>query len=99
MMDESFFRPVYHVINKPLTWCGVERRMFIFAIMLGAISFQLLRSLLAGVLIFLLFFVLGRFVTARDTELIRVLQIASRWRSRYDPLKYAPPRLFMDLHL
>ncbi|MGH9162292.1 MAG: VirB3 family type IV secretion system protein [Vicinamibacteraceae bacterium] len=98
MVDDAFFRPVYRVINKPLTWFGVDRRMLIFAIMLGAISFQLLRSLLAGVLIFLLFFVLGRFVTARDPELIRALQIASRWRSRYDPLKYAPPRLFLDHH-
>jgi type IV secretory pathway TrbD component len=95
--SDSVFRPVYRVVNKPLTVFGVERRMFVFAMALGAISFQALRSLLAGLFIFLVFFALGRFITARDTELIRALQMAARWRSRYDPLKYAPTRLFIDI--
>ena len=46
--------PVYRSISRPLTILGAERKLFFFAMCIGAGTFNLLGSLLGGVLMFLL---------------------------------------------
>ena len=48
--------PVYRSISRPLTILGAERKLFFFAMCIGAGTFNLLGSLLGGVLMFLLLF-------------------------------------------
>ena len=48
--------PVYRSISRPLTILGAERKLFFFAMCVGAGTFNLLGSLLGGVLMFLLLY-------------------------------------------
>ena len=50
MTDRLTYRPVYKALHRPLTICGVDRRLFFLALLLGAATFNLFYSLLAGVL-------------------------------------------------
>jgi hypothetical protein len=43
---------VYRSIHRPLTVCGVDRRLFFLALMVGAAAFNLFYSFLAGCLLF-----------------------------------------------
>ena len=43
---------VYKALHRPLTICGVERRLFFLALLLGAATFNLFYSFLAGLLMF-----------------------------------------------
>ena len=52
MRDTPSPRPVYKAVHRTLTICGVERRLFFLALLLGAATFNLFYSLLAGLLIF-----------------------------------------------
>jgi len=52
--------PVYRSISRPLTILGAERKLFFFAMCIGAGTFNLLGSLLGGVLMFLLLYSVGR---------------------------------------
>ena len=45
-------RVVYKALHRPLTLCGVERRLFFLALLLGAAAFNLFYSFLAGLLMF-----------------------------------------------
>jgi hypothetical protein len=52
MPDRPSFRPVYKALHRPLTIWGVERRQFFLALLLGAATFNLFYSFLAGLLMF-----------------------------------------------
>ena len=72
--------PVQRSLSRPLTILGAERKLFFFAMCLGAATFNLLGSLLGGILIFLALYSLARWATATDPKLRRV----------YDPSKLTP---------
>lgn len=84
---------VYHVLNRPLTIWGIERRQWLFAAMLGAATFNSTGSLVGGVLIFLLLYALVRGSTSRDPQLLLVIARAARYRRRYDAAKRVPRQL------
>ena len=42
------FRPVYRTIHRPLTVCGVDRRLFFLALLVGAATFNLFYSFAAA---------------------------------------------------
>ena len=46
------YRPVYRALHRPLTVCGVDRRLFFLALLVGAATFNLFYSFLAGCLLF-----------------------------------------------
>jgi hypothetical protein len=46
------YRPVYRSLHRPLTVCGVDRRLFFLALLVGAATFNLFYSFLAGCLLF-----------------------------------------------
>ena len=82
--------PVQRSLSRPLTILGAERRLFFFAMCLGAATFNLLGSLLGGVLIFLLLYLVARWATATDPQILRLLLRAAKLRSQYDPAKLSP---------
>ena len=82
--------PVQRSLSRPLTILGAERKLFFFAMCLGAATFNLLGSLLGGILIFLLLYFAARWATATDTQILRLLLRAAKLRSQYDPAKLSP---------
>ncbi len=90
MPNEPSFHPVYRSINRPLTIWGVERRLFFSAAVMGAASFNFFGSLLGGLVLFLTLYLLARWATATDPEILRILLNAAKFRSQYDPAKRSP---------
>lgn len=81
---------VYRSLSRPLTILGAERKLFFFAMCLGAATFNLLGSLLGGMLIFLLLYLVARRATKTDPQILRFLLTASKVRTQYDPMKFFP---------
>jgi type IV secretory pathway TrbD component len=81
---------VHRSLSRPLTILGAERKLFFFAMCLGAATFNLLGSLLGGVLTFLLLFFLAQWATRTDPQILRFLLSFARLRTQYDPAKFAP---------
>jgi type IV secretory pathway TrbD component len=89
---------VHRSLSRPLTILGAERKLFFFAMCLGAATFNLLGSLAGGVLIFLLLYFVARSATQTDPEILRFLLTAARLRTGYDPMKFTPIAVRRDRH-
>jgi hypothetical protein len=87
MPDRPTYRPVYKALHRPLTIWGVDRRQFFLALLLGAGTFNLFYSFLAGLLIFAGLYGGALWATRYDPELLRILLASSNVRRRYDPGK------------
>ena len=81
---------VYRTLNRPLTMLGVERKLFFFAMCMGAATFNMLSSLVGGVLMFLLLYVFARWATNTDPQILRFLLSAAKFKTQYDPAKFNP---------
>src|SRR5580700_8126283 len=81
---------VHRSLSRPLTILGAERKLFFFAMCLGAATFNLLGSLLSGVLMFFLLYLVARWATKTDPQILRFLLTAATLRTEYDPAKFAP---------
>src|SRR5579862_4652129 len=90
MANELRFHPVYKSINKPLTIWGVERRLFFLALIMGGAAFNLFGSLLSGLVMFAALYLLARWATATDPEILRILLNSSRFKREYDAAKREP---------
>lgn len=88
MQDRPIYRPVYKALHRPLTVCGVDRRLFFLALLMGAGTFNLFYSFLSGVLVFVSLYAFAFWATQRDPEMLRILLSSSRFRTRYDALKH-----------
>lgn len=75
---------VYKSMFRPLTLCGVERRLFFLALLLGAATFNLFYSLLAGTLMFALVYGIARMSVVIDPQMLRIVSRSVTGRSRYD---------------
>jgi hypothetical protein len=82
------YRPVYKALHRRLTVWGVERRLFFLALLMGAATFNLFYSFLAGLLMFTALYGLAAWATARDPDMLRILLSSSRARRRFDPAKH-----------
>jgi type IV secretory pathway TrbD component len=89
MAYQRRINPVQRSLSRPLTILGAERKLFFFAMCLGAATFNLLGSLMGGLLIFLLLYFVARWATATDPQILRLLIRAAKFRSQYDPAKLA----------
>jgi type IV secretory pathway TrbD component len=89
---------VHRSLSRPLTILGAERRLFFFAMCLGAATFNLLGSLLGGLLIFLLLYFVARWATNTDPQILRFLLTAANLRTQYDPMKFSPISVQRDGH-
>jgi type IV secretory pathway VirB3-like protein len=88
MHERPTYRPVYKAVLRPLTICGVDRRLFFLALMMGAATFNLFYSFLAGLLMALVLYAFGLWATKRDPQMLRIVLSSSRFRLRYDPAKH-----------
>src|SRR5213079_1341595 len=84
------YRPVYRSLHRPLTVCGVDRRLFFLALLVGAATFNLFYSFLAGCLLFGVVFTCAWVSTARDPQLLAILLRSGQSRARYDAAKHDP---------
>jgi type IV secretory pathway TrbD component len=84
---------VYKVMNRPLTILGAERRLFFVAVLSGAGVFNLLHSLVGGILLFIVGLIASQRATKYDTEILRVLLNSAKFRPRYDPMKWEPTEI------
>ena len=87
MPSQPILHPVYQTMNKPLTIFGVERKLFLFALVVGAATFTSFGSLLGGLLMSFALLVFGRMATKSDPQILRVILNSARYRTRYDPVK------------
>ena len=87
MPNAPTLHPVYRSLNKPLTIAGAERRLFFLALVMGAATFNLFGSLLSGILMFAALYLLARWATVTDPQILRILLNSSKFRPHYDPAK------------
>ena len=90
MPDRPTYRPVHKAIHRPLTVCGVDRRLFFLALILGAATFNLFYSFLAGLLMSAGLYGFALWATRRDPDMLRILLASSKTRCGYDPGKHDP---------
>lgn|SRR5690348_2742652 len=90
MTTNRRINPVYRALHRPLTVLGVERKLFFFAMCMGAATFNMLASLLGGVLMFALLYFAAKWATDTDPQILRFLLSAAKFKSRYDPAKFSP---------
>ena len=90
MPNHKIVHPVYRSLNKPLTILGVERRLFFLAAIVGAATFNFFGSLSGGLLMFGGLFLMARWATKRDFQMLRIVLNSARFRSHYDPAKFQP---------
>ena len=83
------YRPVYKALHRPLTVCGVDRRLFFLALLVGAATFNLFYSLLAGCLVGGVIYSFAWWSTAHDRQMLQILLRSSRAKTRYDAAKHA----------
>jgi type IV secretory pathway TrbD component len=81
---------VLRSVSRPLTILGAERKLFFFAMCVGAGTFNLLGSLRGGLLMFLLLYGLAHWATRTDPQILRLVLVSARFRRQYDPVKFAP---------
>jgi len=79
---------VFKAMNRPLTVLGAERRLFFVALVSGGAIFSLMHSLLGGILLFVVGVIAARRATKYDVEILRVLLNSSKFRRRYDAMKW-----------
>ena len=82
------FRVIHKALHRPLTIFGVDRRLFFLAMLLGAATFNLFYSFLAGLLMFMGFYAFAWWATLNDPDMLRILLSSSRARRRFDPGKH-----------
>jgi type IV secretory pathway TrbD component len=84
------YRPVFKALHRPLTVCGVDRRLFFLALLVGAATFNLFYSLLAGCLIGGLLYAGAWWSASHDPQMLAILVRSSAGRVRYDAARYIP---------
>jgi type IV secretory pathway TrbD component len=81
---------VFKTMNRPLTVLGAERRLFFVALITGGAIFSILHSLIGGIGLFIVGVIIARIVTKHDVEILRILFNSTKFRRRYDPMKWKP---------
>ena len=71
-------RTVYKALHRPLTIWGIDRRLFFLAMLMGAATFNLFYSFLAGLLMFASLYSCAWWAAQRDPEMLRILLASSR---------------------
>src|SRR5437016_5696214 len=90
MAEARRINRVHRSLSRPLTILGAERKLFFFAMCLGAATFNLLASLLGGLLVFLFLYLIARWATKTDPQILRFLLTSAKLRNQYDPMKFTP---------
>src|SRR6201988_1688215 len=81
---------VHRSLSRPLTILGAERKLLVFAMCIGAGTFNLLGSLLGGLLMFLLLYCVARWPPQTGPRILRFFITTPKLRSHYHPAKLSP---------
>lgn len=81
-------RVTHKALHRTLTIFGVDRRLFFLAMLLGASTFNLFYSFMAGLLMFGAFYGFAWWATLRDPQMLKILLSSSRARRRFDPARH-----------
>ena len=91
MVETRRINRVHRSLSRPLTILGAERKLFFFAMCLGAATFNLLNSLFGGLLMFFLLFHFPARHTQNDPQILRNFHDRGKaLRAEYDPMKFSP---------
>jgi type IV secretory pathway TrbD component len=96
MAEPRRINKIQRSLSRPLTILGAERKLFFFSMCLGAATFNLLGSLLGGLLIFSLLYFMARWATQTDPQILRFLLKAALLRAQYDSMKFTPLAIRKD---
>jgi type IV secretory pathway TrbD component len=80
--------PVFRSLNRPLTILEAERKLFFFALVMGACVFNLFSSLLGAVGMFFALYCFARWATRTDPQILRLLLNSAKVCTQYDPMKF-----------
>ena len=78
---------VFKSLHKPLTYMGIERKVFFFIGVGSVATFDLFDSLLAGAVVFFGGAAIGYWITNEDPAFLRIIARAERLKPRYDAAK------------
>ncbi len=67
--------------------------MFLVALISSGAIFSLMHSLLGGILLFVVGVIAAQRATKYDVEILRVLLNSTKFRRRYDPMKWQPTEI------
>lgn len=98
MTEPRRINPVHRSLSRPLTILGAERKLFFFALCVGAGTFNLLGSLLGGILMFFLLYGAARWATETDPQILKLLLASAKSRRQYDPVKFRPLMVRRAIH-
>ena len=73
---------------RPLTLMGIERRLFFMALLLGAATFNLFYSLVAGLFTFAIVYTFARVCAMVDSRMVPILLRSLTCRPRYDAARH-----------
>ena len=79
---------VYRAVHRPLTVCGVDRRLFFLSLLVGVATFNVFYSFLAGCLLFAALYALAWWSTSRDPQMLQILLQSGRLRTHFDAAKH-----------
>jgi len=82
------YRQVFKALHRPLTILGVDRRLFFLALMVGAATFNLFYSFVAGLAMCGGLYGFALWATLCDPAMLNILLASSRARRRYDSGKH-----------
>ncbi len=94
--NQPEYRVVYRTLLRPMTVCGVERRLFFLSLILGAGTFNLFYSFFAGLLVAGLMYGFALWSTKQDPQMLAILLRSGRHRPRYDAAKRSTFRLRLE---
>ena len=78
---------MFRSLHRPLTICGVDRRLFFLALLVGAATFNLFYSFAAGCVLFATLYAFAWWSTSRDPQMLQILFRSGKSRARYDAAK------------
>ena len=84
--------PVYKAINKPLTILGCDRRLFFAAMTVSAALWNVFNTLLGAAVAAVVALLVGRYITATDPQLPRIVMNSGKFAAEFDPFKPAVGR-------
>lgn len=88
MTNQPTYRAVHKALHRPLTVCGVDRRLFFLALLMGAATFNLFYSFLGGLSVFAGLYGFAKWATGTDPQMLQIILASSRAHRRYDPGKH-----------
>ena len=91
--DDRRRNKVFKAMNRPLTVLGAERRLFFVALIRGGAIFSMLHSLIGGIGLFIVGVIIARIATKHDVEILRILFNSTKFRRRYDSMKWEPTEI------